>query len=180
MSDWTTLQGQIVRLLVIGIFVLGIIESIFYAKWSPPYFRNGLPVFKKHFAANSFSPEPPPAYELEDRFRSKITNSIVFKEISSTEYAFRYKLFEFGFRIRYGPTIMRGLILWNFDERRVTVKGYINWTTFLFCVLIVVGSIGAGSPAILIPLLFLGLFYGVEALRFSEVGKFAAECWSKY
>jgi hypothetical protein len=180
MPDWNTLQGQIVILLMLGVFASSIIESIFLAIWSPSYFRNGLPVFTRHFPANSFSSEPPPAHELDDRFRSRIASSIVFKEISSTEYAFRGKLFELGFRIRYRPTIMRGLILWNFDEQRVTVKGYIHWTTLLFCVFIIVASIGAGSPAILILLVFPSLFYGVEALRFNEIGKFAAECWSKY
>jgi hypothetical protein len=180
MSDWAILSGQIFKLLMVGVFVTAIIESIFSAIWSTFYFGKGLAIFKRHFAANSSSPEPPPVHELEDRFRSKITSSIVFREIKSTEYAFRYKFFELGFRVRYGPTIMRGLIQWDFNEQRVTIKGYINWTVFLFCVSIVVASIGAGLLVILVPLVFLSLFYVVEVLRFSEVGEFAAECWSKY
>src|ERR1700690_424517 len=109
---------------LIGIVIL-LVEIFLSATWNKYYFSIGFPVFVQKVPASPQSEIPPNIQNLEDEFLSSFTRKLVFKDLTSNEYGFREKLFEFR-PIRLSA-VMHGHLKFDYSRRKVIVKGFADW-----------------------------------------------------
>jgi ABC-type uncharacterized transport system fused permease/ATPase subunit len=83
-------------------------------------------LWSKKYPADPQSEWPLMPHELDDRFRHKLGRQILFKELSENVHAFRSKLFEVGLFKRIDRGVI-GILLWNYEDRNVEVKIYLDW-----------------------------------------------------
>ena len=177
---------------VIGVIVFGALllsmlaEAILSGTWNKWYLTSGLPLFIMRIPVNLRYTNIPLPHQFEEKFRSSLTYSLVFKEIEPNTYGFFENCWEFRIG-RYSP-LMRGLLFFDFVNNQVVVKGFANWSVLLFS-LTWLGVVFIGfmqfPRANWIALAFisffalvLGILYWIQYYRFSQVAMFAAEKWA--
>lgn len=150
-----------------GFIAFTLAEASFAGLWYAPFYRTGLPVYKKQFYLPSVISTKLSIDQLDAEFQSGFTSSIVFREIGEDEYAFREALLQIRF-LSYTP-LMHGHIL--IDPRRgiVTVVGRLYWTVFSLAFFVLWP---ADWVLEIIPFLVVLLFalYSVQVHRFNKVG----------
>ena len=142
-------------------------EASIAGLWYPPYYRSGIPVFKKEFHFPLVLSTKLNIDRLDSEFQSGFTSSIVFREIGEDEYAFREALLQIRF-LSY-PPLMHGHILIKPRRGMVTVVGRLYWTVFA------VMFVALWPPdwvLEIVPFLVAILFalYAIQAYRFNKVG----------
>ncbi len=115
------------------VFIVAFLVLILYSitcrlLWSPFYFKSGIVLWSMKYPANPQSEWPLMTHELEDRFRHNLGRHIVFKELSRNVLAFRSKLFQVGLFKRINRGVI-GILLWNFEDRNVEIKIYLDWVS---------------------------------------------------
>ena len=170
--------GQLALLTIL--LIAAILDTVLAAKWSPAYFRHGVPLFVRRFAA---TPQWNPAFPssgLEAEFSSSCSYSLAFKDLSPTEYAFREELFQLHW-LRY-VLVMHGLISWDYDHSQLTVTGYARIFPLAFllanALILHEGSLPWSLVVFLGGVALLALSYATQAFLYGEVGKYAALKWS--
>ncbi len=88
---------------------------------------------------------------------------------------------------------MHGLLIFDEENSRVIVKGFLDWTILYFSLLWIIGAPlfwlfdsnlreePLGLAAIVYSILFInmGVFCSLDYFRFSKVAQFAAQAWSQ-
>ena len=184
---------------IIGIIIVGILvglllaDLIFAATWNKTYFTSGLTVFVQQIPVNHYHTNIPSKTLLEKKFHSNVISSLMFKEMDTSSYGFRDKLFQFKW-IRT-PDLMHGLLIFDTDKSQIVVKGFTNWFTVAFSllytgvplwnvVLILSGEEPLGSLLFYLGIfgffiLMMGIMYLFQASRFSKIASYAAESWAR-
>lgn len=160
-----------------------IIEAFLSGTWNRVYFTLGLPIFVMRVPTELRHSNIPPLSQLEEHLCSTVLSSLVFREFEQNTYGFREKFFEFGLRLRY-PSVMHGMLFFDFNNNQVVVKGYANWFMLFFSLIWVGGALLQYEPLYALIMIFvytlgMALFYSLQYDRFSKVTKFAAEAWSR-
>ena len=183
-SDFT----ETLELIIFGMFILSVLVDLILSElWNKTYFTSGLPLFIKKIPVGIPRTNIPPLSRFETEFRSSWTSSIAFKEIEQNIYGFREKSIEFRV-IRYSP-LMHGMILFDFDNNQVIVKGFVNWSILCFSLIWIGGVVlivtAKSSASFLIVLAFivfftliLGILYLIQYGQFTRVAEFAAKEWA--
>jgi hypothetical protein len=168
---------------------LGLLADVLLsATWFPPYFRAGLPIYRRTFPAQPASELPLPDHELESAFESGFAHSIAFRTLSPRETAFREQLLQvrlFGYN-----WVMHGLLTWDYAGRQIRVTGFANWfPTIFFTIVITMAIAGMARPnaggSASWPLAFVGagaillLTYRLHAYTFNQIGNYASRRWSE-
>jgi len=151
----------------LSFFTSTLAEAFIAGLWYPPYYRSGIPVFKKKLHSPLVLSTKLNIDRLDAEFQSGFTSSIVFREIGEDEYAFREAFLQIRF-LSYTP-LMHGHILIEPRRGIVTVVGRLYWTVFSLAFI-------ALWPAVwvleIIPFLAVLLFtlYAIQVRRFNKVG----------
>ena len=161
-------------LIFLAAFILAIFEILLSAAWNRWYFTWGIPLFRRKYGGDPVRQAVPTAEQLEYRMKGGLSHSIVFRELSATEYAFREKWLEF--KLAGSTPVLRGLMCWDVMSGEVIVTGYLNWYNLLFIALFM-GLIGLNVFAWLFLMGLFGLLYVIQAQRFDVVGKLASQAW---
>ncbi len=150
-----------------GFLTSTLAEASLAGLWYAPFYRSGLPVYKKQFHFPSVISTKLSIDRLDTEFQSGFTSSIVFREIGEDEYAFREALLQIRF-LSYTP-LMHGHILIEPHRGIVTVVGRLYWTVFS---LAFIALWPADWALEIIPFLAVLLFalYSIQVHRFNKVG----------
>jgi len=124
-SDFLRTLGNI-AFIAVGISAL--IETILSATWNKIYFSLGLPIFVKRIPVGPHYRNIPPSSQLEIRSHSARTKSLVFHKLDLNTYGFRREINGFSHvNISY-LSPMHGVLLFDYDNSEVVVKGFMNWS----------------------------------------------------
>ena len=149
------------------ILILVLVEYILSIFWYAPYYRYGLPVYRRKIHISKFKPGF--AEKLERYQDAGAARPLVFRAISYDEIAFREKVYGL-YWIDYAPVI-RGLIHLSEKRRSVMLTAKVNWYALLIPVLFLfmVRSIGNWAYILIILVIFLAI-YVFQRHRFDKVG----------
>jgi hypothetical protein len=112
-----------------GIFLLVIVlEIVMCAKWWPPYFRYGLPLF--HCRPSRVDFNRISARWLAEHHVNAILVPLMFRRVSYTEIAFREK-FPVLRLINFTP-LLHGIIRKQEGSDKITITGYPSWAALAF------------------------------------------------
>jgi hypothetical protein len=168
---------EILGIIAFGLIILSILaDTVLSATWSRTYFTVGLPIFIMRVPVDFPHTNIPQRSLFEAQFQSNLVASLTFKEISSNEYGFREAHFQFRL-FGYSP-LMHGLLIFDYENSQVVVKGFINWFTLCFS-LIWLSIAMFMIPFVLFFIILMGCLYLIQLSRFSKVAAFAAEAWSR-
>jgi hypothetical protein len=167
---------------VLALLAVIVAETVLQATWNKWYFTTGVPLLKMERSVHGAA-VPPTIEAIVDRIQTAVSTNVLFRALSPTEHAFREKLFG----ARSAP-IMRGLIIYDYYEGKIRLKGYAHWH-LLFLVLdwyayLIFYRPGVSSfPGLrlweLLPLLIYGLLYLFQVRKFRKILTIAAELWSE-
>ena len=125
-------------------------------------------------------------YLFEEEFQAYwLMPSLAFKQKNSRVIFFHEKLFE-NPKFRY-IAVMHGLIIFEHEKQQVVVKGVANWLLIWIIFYFVshclnLSGISFGQIANAVIIILVGVIsYSIQFVRFSKVGKYAAQlCSSKH
>jgi hypothetical protein len=150
----------ILALSIVGAAV--ILEIIASWKWTPSYFRFGIPIFIRRIeragGVAGVSIEP-----LEKSSKTATAPAFVFRQLGPDLIAFR----ERGFN-GYVP-LMRGAIMARVEEPFVVVAGFVNWTALVVAIVLIAFL---GRNVRYVGPYFLGviaILYFIQGMRFYRV-----------
>jgi hypothetical protein len=158
--------------LVIGL-VTGYAEFFMALFWNSAYFRNGLTIFSQKYPTIRPVNFTACISHLEKKFHKRPFHpSIIFKQISENECAFKEKVFEFGlgFRFRYQ---VRGIMCFYPSKDVIILNGYLSWSTLMAGIIFVSIPLVTDLPTLL-SILGIGLFtvtYMLQKKLYAEIGK---------
>jgi hypothetical protein len=166
----------------------GLAELMVAASWTKFYFTSGILVFRQQVAIESRHSNTPSPFLLEKRLSSCWMGSFAFKELEADQYGFRQRFFSFTLN-----PVTHGLVQFDTDNNRITVKGYLNWNVLSVVVFLLVITPflwlfnGMTRTKFLdyftICVIFCGLGFGVPCLldrsRLKIIAATAAEFWSR-
>jgi hypothetical protein len=188
-----TIFGILFSFALVALPILWIVELVLSARWHKKYFAAGMPIFVFRIPVQARHTNVPSRVLLENNFKSSgyIRNSsLLFEELDSNTMGFRESLLQFG---RW-YSVMHGLLVFDVQNSRVIVKGFLDWTITYFSLLWIIGGplfwllgfmglrdqpieiVAFGYSIIFI---ILGIFCSLDYFRFSQVAKFAAQVWSQ-
>jgi hypothetical protein len=168
------------------VILSGLADIILAVTWMKRYFTSGVLIFIRHISLETYHSNIPPAALLDES--SSWMGAFTFKQLDMNKYGFRRKFLSFA-----PQPIMHGLIIFDAKNKRVTVKGYLDWFMFslsiiLFILVPFMWLIGGMSFTEFSPLLVLGyvvffglligILYWIDFYRLTRIGKMAAELWS--
>ena len=159
---------------VLALIAIAIAETVLAACWNRGYFRSGLLIFRQRIPFAGAIQDLPDAARLEALLKSRWGPSILFRELSPGELAFREALWEFHL-LSYTP-IMHGHIEALPAERAVLVEGRLNWFTLGF---VLMPALVLDDPSSLLSLPFfvgvVGLIYLIQAHRYRRLATVLVE-----
>jgi hypothetical protein len=151
-----------------GLIAIAITETILAARWNRTYFRSGVLIFRQRIPFAGAIQSLPDAAHLDALLGSRWAPSILFRELSPGELAFREAFLEFRL-LSYTP-IMHGHIEAVPAERAVLVEGRLNWFTLgLVLMLALVFDRSSLLPFLAVFAGGVGLIYLIQAFRFRRV-----------
>ena len=163
---------------------VAVISEIYLsATWNRFYFRYGLPIFWRTFHKAPGYHNLPSVDQLQQASKSRLFDSIAFKQIGSNEFAFREKFFSFS--IFQATPVMHGLLSFDTYTGEVRIIGHINW--FIVSMSLLMAFL-AGFPDIRLLVdsfskytILIGIFlsgiaflYFIQLIRFSKIGQIAS------
>jgi hypothetical protein len=165
----------------IYIFIsIAIIECIVSYKWSPIYFRLGIPIYYKTYHCEGTAPTPIEEFVLNQAFDSMLTASLVFKEIGPNEFAFREKFFEF--KVVSFTSIMRGRLEIDKKIKNIRIVGLINFWSFSMILYLII-AFNNNIRFLIFAFSVLTIIYLIQRIKYDRVGKFVykwnSRDWSK-
>jgi hypothetical protein len=152
----------------LALIAITIAETVLAARWNRAYFRSGLLIFRQRIGFVGAIQSLPAAAHLDALLKGRWGPSLLFRELSPGELAFREALFEFRL-LSYTP-IMHGHIEALPAELVVLVEGRLNWSTLGF-VLMIALVLDRASSLVFLPffVVVVGLIYLIQALRYRRV-----------
>ena len=168
--------------LMLGLFcVVGLVEHSLYGGWNRVYYTHGLPFVIRRIPVTASHQEIPPVNLLQAQFRSSLIGSLVFQQIAPNTYGFRRRFFQSAL---FPDNLMHGMLLFDRENGRVVLNGYINVLVPLLVLAVGVFSLLGPFPGLLrlLPLAIVGLVIGIPLLmerrRCVKLAHFAAEAWN--
>ncbi|MCL2076552.1 MAG: hypothetical protein FWH15_09005 [Betaproteobacteria bacterium] len=161
------------------VIILSIValEMLFQLTFTRFYFQVGIPIFRRTIKCHFGGKPIPSPDEIEWFMPESRHQQLCFRSLDSSNIGFRERFFDLKALFFHYTPVMHGLL--SFDLRRgvISVTGYVNWSTvaliFVFFFLVkdkdVILLFAVGSAAI------LGIIYGIQAKRFSNVAEVAAD-----
>ena len=177
--------------LVIVLIITALAEAFVSVTWKEVYFSRGILIINKQLYVDFHHTNIPSRVLFEKRFKTNwfsFTRSLIFKELSPNTYAFREGMF------RRSLSAVHGVIIFDFENNQVIVKGFVNWTIFCFWVMWLIfppllwfsGFMTFYDPPefiigvyLFVTLPNLGIPYLIDYVRLSKVANFAAYSWSR-
>ncbi len=152
--------------LLYAVGILGLIEFTLSVLWTGPYFRFGIPVYRRKLSVGRFRPGL--ADELERYQDSGGARPLIFRALSSDEIAFREKAYGL-YWVDYAP-VMRGLIHRSANRREMMLTAKLNWYVMILPV-VMIFLVQSVSEFMFVPLVLLILFaiYKFQSYRFNAV-----------
>lgn len=149
-------------------------EQLASRLWVYFYYRYGIPIFFRATPEAKPISKPLPA-NLVEILSKKFTSgplhpSLEFKTLRTGVVAMREKPFEHRGGVRYIP-VAHTIIHQNQTNKRVSVIGYINWTTLAILVYLVlrISYDQSFTPVALMILFVLGLSFLVQIHIFNQI-----------
>jgi len=172
------LNEIVINALGLVVLIVTLVELIGYGTWDKRYFRFGIPIFRRSIPLNSETFVAPSVSHMEAGLPASFWGPpIQFQEIAPGEFAFRNSISEFRyFGIKY-PPIMHGYLASEKAKERLVVKGHL----ILMYPLLILYVIGIGisfDTALVLLVLFGGMSYLCQAIRFNAVAKMATNFFS--
>ena len=168
--------------LLLGLFcVVGLVEHSLYGGWNRVYYTHGLPFVIQRIPVTADQQDIPPVSLLQDQFRSALIGSLVFQQIAPNTHGFRRRFFQSAL---VPNNLMHGMLLFDRENGRVVLKGFINVLVPLLVLAIGVFSVLGPFPGLfrLLPLAIVGLVIGIPLLmehrRCVTLARFAASTWN--
>ena len=118
---------------------------------------------------------------LQAQFRSALIGSLIFQQIAPDTYGFRRQFFQPAL---FPDNLMHGMLLFDRENDRVVLKGFINVLIPLLVLAVGVFSVLGPFPGLfrLLPLAIVGLVIGtfllMERRRCVKLAGFAASAWN--
>ena len=106
-----------------------LIETVLAYRWTPGYFRNGIPIFKSRIEGTMLVDGV--ESQLENAMSSSMSSPMLFRRLSPQNIAFREQWRSGVFR--YTP-MMRGLIRVAPESHAIEVVGHLNWWLIPFVI----------------------------------------------
>ena len=177
--------------LVIILIITALAETFLSVTWKDIYFNKGILIINKQLYVDSHHTNIPSPILFENRFKANwfsFTRSLIFKELSPNTYAFREGMF------RRSLSAVHGVVIFDFENNQVIVKGFANWTIFCFWAMWVIflptlwfsGFLTFYDPPefiigvyLFVTLPNLGIPYLIDYVRLSNVAEFTAQSWSR-
>lgn len=143
-----------------------LIEAALLVSWNQPYFRFGLPLFRRRVVVPTAALLHFPFGQLEREVASGAWPALLFHPMADRSCAFRES---FGLHLgwRY-PPLMRGRIVIDRQRSEIRVLGLGNWTA-LFAVGSLVPALAVRPAAAVVVASLLGVSYLMQRRRFIEV-----------
>ena len=182
-------QSETIKSIILIALIISLLaDFVLRASWNKIYFTFGIPIFVMRVPVNKSFKGVPYQYLFEEEFRfTWFAPALSFKVNGARKIFFREKFFDPPIRYRYLP-IMHGVISFEHDKKRVVVTGLANWFPLWLMAYIALVWFNltellpvqiTGSTVIIVVLLVV--FYLIQYVRFSRIGKYAAElCSSKH
>ena len=167
--------------LLLGLFcVVGLVEHSLYGGLNRLYYTHGLPFVIQRIPVTASQQDTPPASLLQAQFRSALIGSLIFQQIAPNTYGFRRQFFQSAL---FPDNLMHGMLLFDRENGRVVLKGFINVLIILLVVAVAVFSALGPFPGLyrLLPLAIVGLVIGIplllEGRRCVKLARFVASAW---
>jgi hypothetical protein len=173
-----------------SILLSALADTILSATWTKTYFTSGVLLFVRRISIDAHYTNIPPSSRLNKRLYSFLMGGFIFKELDENKHGFRRKFFCFALN-----TILHGVIIFDAENRQITVKGYVDWfmisysIMWLFSVPIMwltanFTFVEQQSPLMAIGYvtfycLIVGLMYLMDYYRLKKIATVAAELWSR-
>jgi len=165
-------DNVLVGIIIFLFCAIVIISNILRVNWNRLYCTRGLAILVRRAALTSPQANTLDFHRLQSLFpSSKVQNALVFKQLDPNRVAFRGKASG-----RRTGEFMRGLIHFDPARQQVVVKGYLNVTECLGC-LIVIYLLSFLIHAWAVPLVCVpvGADYFMQVKRYGIVAQKAAE-----
>jgi hypothetical protein len=167
--------------LLLGLFcVVGLVEHSLYGGLNRVYYTHGLPLVIQRIPVPASPQDIPPAGLLQAQFQSALIGSLIFQPIAPDTYGFRRRFFGSAL---FPGNLMHGMLLFDRENGRVVLKGFINVLILLLVLTVCVFSMLGPFPVLfkLLPLALVGLVIGIPLLmerrRCIKLARFAAVAW---
>lgn len=164
------------------LFLILLVDLILNSTWNKTYFTTGVVMFSRKIHVDKRHSNIPLPSRFNSQFQSGWTNPIAFREVEHNIYGFRETILAFRL-FRYAPQ-MHGMLVFDFTNNQVIVKGFLNW--WGVCELLM--GIGVGllfldlifTSIILFIIIFVfGISFWIQYYRYSNVATFAAKAWTR-
>lgn len=149
------------------LLVLLVIEGILQIAWNRPYFRWGLPVFKRRIQVTSTQLACFSLAQVENAVEQTRWPDLRFHPLSEHAYAFRETFLVFVGPVY--PLVMRGHIVIDRRRREIVITGFCNWAVLYMIAVILVPALAIKPGAALMFLGLLALVYLLQRSRFGNV-----------
>jgi hypothetical protein len=168
--------------LLLGLFcVVGLVEHSLYGGLNRVYYTHGLPFVIQRIPVAASHQDIPQVSLLQAQFRSALIGSLIFQQIAPNTYGFRRRFFQPAL---FPDFLMHGMLLFDRENGRVVLKGFINLWIPLLVLAVGIFSVLGPFPGLfrLLPLAIVGLVIGLPLLmergRCMKLARFAASVWN--
>jgi hypothetical protein len=168
--------------LLLGLFcVVGLVEHSLYGGWNRVYYTHGLPFVIRRIPVTAYHQDIPPVSLLQAQFQSALIGSLIFQQIAPNTYGFRRRFFQSAL---FPDNLIHGMLLFDRENGRVVLKGFINVLVLLLVLAVGVFSALGPFPGWfrLLPFAIVGLVIGtpllMESRRCVKLAGFAASAWN--
>jgi hypothetical protein len=181
---------QILGFTIFSVVMLSALaDLIFAATWAKIYFTSGVLLFSRDISVEAHHTNIPSASLLKSKLYSFWMGGLIFKELETNKYGFRREFFSFA-----PKPIMHGLVLFDTENNRLIVRGYLDWfvvsfsSIFLVVVPIIwlIQGFTLNFDMLLFtvgPVAFFGLIFGILYLidyyRLVRITNEAVDLWSR-
>ncbi len=172
-------------LIIRTLVAIALLEIVASALWLRLYFVFGLPIYKRTLKITVEKVRLPSSQELEDELPELAWRPpLLIREIEEMNFAFREKLFFFGFS--YVP-VMHGVMRYDQDKKELIISGFANWYALLFSIFFISLAVAFmyESKQLMFLILPIGLLliegngYLTQRRRFNQVVESAQSIFNK-
>jgi hypothetical protein len=149
------------------------LELVLAARWSPAYFRSGVPLFRLRLSGHHSAARL--EEDLNLSFERTFWSPLTFRQLPDGTVAFRERFSPFPIWLSYYIPLMHGRIR-LLSQEKIEIIGRNNWAMPLVGGVVMVRTLHeAGPPLASVWVLFWAAMYVLQAMRFRRVSQVAAE-----
>ena len=150
--------------LFFGLMAVFVLDLVLSTLWFRPYYRWGIPIFRRTRSLESSAQELPSVGDLTTRFGNRFWSPIVFRRIAPNTYAFRHRVWG-----GYTP-VMYGVLTLDTASSVLTCVGKPTGFILAFTVATVLIPVFMGMYpfSVVVVGVILGVYY-LETKRFERI-----------